>query len=165
MNLPRRGAKFCSAKCGTYYRRELKRSTVPAELTSRARWVRRSALKRPLTVDGRSASSTNSGTWATYSEALGSKHGVGIGFVLGDGIGCYDLDHCLTDGVPDSWVPDFIASIPERVIFAEVSQGGDGVHLFVEAPEGPGRKIRDGRSIERYTAGRYIAMTGRRFSI
>lgn len=162
INLLRADAIACSARCR---KRISRRPSIPAEFTSRARWVRRSALKRPLTVSGKAASSTDSRTWATYSEALVSKVGVGLGFVLGDGIGCYDLDHCLTGGVPDSWVLEFIASIPERVIFAEVSQGGDGVHLFVEAQEGPGRKIRDGRNIERYTAGRYIAMTGKSFII
>lgn len=162
INLLRADAIACSARCR---KRISRRPSIPAEFTSRARWVRRSALKRPLTVAGKAASSTDSRTWATYSEANASSAGVGLGFVLGDGIGCYDLDHCLTDGVPDSWVPEFIASIPERVIFAEVSQGGDGIHLFVEAEEGPGRKIRDGRNIERYTAGRYIAMTGKSFMI
>lgn len=165
MNIVRAGARFCTQKCRVYAHRAAKQSPFPMELTSRDRWVRRSALKRPLTVYGKSASSTNPATWSSFAEAQSSTVGVGMGYVLGDGIGCYDLDHCLVDGKPEPWVAKFIASIPERVIFSEVSQGGDGVHIFVEAPEGPGRKIRDGRNIERYSTGRYIAVTGRAFSL
>lgn len=165
MNLPRRGAKFCSQKCGTYYRRKLKRSSIPTMMTSRDRWMRRSALKRPLTVSGKAASSTDSSTWSSYADALESTVGVGLGFALGDGIGCYDLDHCFTDGVADPWVAEFIRSIPETVLFTEVSQSGEGVHVFVEAPEGPGTKVRGDRNVERYTAGRYIAVTDKVFHL
>lgn len=134
-------------------------------MTSRARWVRRAADKRPLTASGASASSTDSRTWSTFEAASESTAGVSLGFVLGDGIGCYDFDHCLIDGDLSDWARDAIASITEPVIFAEVSQSGEGVHVFIEASEGPGRKIRDGRNIERYTSGRYIAVTGNRLSI
>lgn len=72
--------------------------------------------------------------------------------MLGDGLGCYDLDH-VTDGA----ARQIIADIPERVIFLERSMSGAGVHVFVEAPEGPGRR-RDG--VERYTRARFIRVTG-----
>ena len=119
--------------------------------------------KRPVTVSGRPASSTDSRTWSDFKTASASSAGVGLGFVLGDGIGCYDFDHCLIDGKLADWAAEAIRDIPERVIFSEISQSSEGVHVFVEAEEGPGRKIRDGRNIERYTAGRYIAVTGRAF--
>lgn len=161
MNLPRRGAKFCSQKCGTYYRRELKRSGVPVEMSSRDRWMRRSALKRPLTVDGESASSTDASTWSSYSEALASAVGTGIGFALGDGIGCIDLDHCIEGGELAPWAAEVVAANPGTYI--EVSMSGTGLHIFGLRAEGPGRKIRDGRSIEVYSQGRYIAVTGKTF--
>ncbi|ALG28070.1 hypothetical protein AOZ07_03020 [Glutamicibacter halophytocola] len=88
-----------------------------------------------------------------------------MGFVLGDGIGCYDFDHCIANGRVAGWAAEAIQAIPERIIFTEISQSSEGVHVFVEAEEGPGRKIRDGRNIERYTAGRYIAVTGRIFKL
>ena len=119
--------------------------------------------KRPVTASGRPASSTDSRTWSDFKTASASSAGVGLGFVLGDGIGCYDFDHCLIDGKLADWAAEAIRAIPERVIFSEISQSSEGVHVFVEAEEGPGRKIRDGRNIERYTAGRYIAVTGRAF--
>lgn len=166
MNLPRQGAKFCSQKCGTYFRRASKRKpTFPTEMTSRNRWLRRAENKRPLTIDGKAGSSTNSQTWSSFAAASASNAGVGLGFVLGDGIGCIDLDHCFEDGALANWAKEAIESITERVIFAEVSQSGNGVHLFIEAQEAPGQKIRDGRNIERYTAGRYIAVTGNRLTL
>ena len=121
--------------------------------------------KRPVTASGSPASSTDSRTWSDFKTASESSAGVGLGFVLGDGIGCYDFDHCLIDGQLADWATEAIRAIPERVIFSEISQSSEGVHVFVEAEEGPGRKIRDGRNIERYTAGRYIAVTGRAFKL
>lgn len=77
--------------------------------------------------------------------------------MLGDGLGCYDLDH-----VSDDEVRTFAATVPERIIFAERSMSGDGVHLFVEAPEARGWR-RDG--VERYTRQRFIRMTGERITL
>lgn len=89
-----------------------------------------------------------------------SSVGAGLGFVLGDGIGCWDLDHCITDGALAPWAREAIEAIADP-LFMEISQSGEGVHVFVRAPEGPGRKIREGeRCIEFYSAGRYIAVTG-----
>jgi primase-polymerase (primpol)-like protein len=79
---------------------------------------------------------------------------------LGDGIGCWDFDHCISDGELVRWAREAIEAIPSP-LFMEVSQSGEGVHVFVSAPEGAGRKIREGgRHIEFYSAGRYIAVTG-----
>lgn len=158
IKLLRSDAKFCSTKCRVYFSRKPK---LPVEMTSRRRWVRRAANKIPLTGAGRYASSTKSSTWASFEYVSKSGVGVGLGFVLGDGIGCWDFDHCIIDGELAGWAREAIAAIAERVIFTEVSQSGEGVHVFVEAPEGPGRVIRDGeRCIEFYSAGRYIAVTG-----
>lgn len=130
-------------------------------MTSRDRWLRRDSSKRPLTVAGKSGSSTNPRTWSTFSEARASQVGVGLGYVLGDGIGCWDFDHCIVDGKLVGWAREAIEAITEPVVFSEISQSGEGVHVFVETPEGKGSKIRDGRNIEFYPSGRYIAVTGR----
>lgn len=159
LGLYRSQARTCSARCR---KRVSRRPQFPAVMTGRDRWVRRTDSKRPVTVDGLPASSTDPGTWSSFAEAKASTAGVGLGFVLGDGIGCIDLDHCVEYGELTDWAKEAIESITEPIIFAEVSQSGDGVHLFIEALEGPGRMIRDGRNIERYTAGRYIAVTGNR---
>ena len=163
MRLLRADAKFCSTKCRVYFSR--RKVSFPVEMTSRRRWVRRDGNKVPLTGAGRYASSTNSKTWASFEHVAKSTVGVGMGFVLGDGIGCWDFDHCFTDGKLADWAREALESISERVIFTEVSQSGEGLHVFVEAPEGKGRVIRDGRNIEFYSAGRYIAVTGKSFAL
>ncbi|WP_139244201.1 DNA primase [Arthrobacter alpinus] len=126
-------------------------------MTSRARWVRRADDKRPLTISGTAGSSTNSRTWATYEDAVASSAGVGLGFVLnGDGIGVIDLDHAIVDGVILPWAAEILAANPGT--FAEVSQSGEGVHIWGLLAAGRGRKIRDGRNVEFYSTGRYVAL-------
>ena len=132
-------------------------------MTEKHRWVRRTASKRPVTVGGKAASSTSADTWSAYSAAAASKAGVGLGFVLGDGVGCIDLDHCFEDGKLVSWAQEIVDRCPET--FMEVSQSGEGLHIFGLLPEGGGRNIRGGGSnVEFYSVGRYIAVTGDRFN-
>ena len=162
MNLYRGGAKTCSAKCRKRVSRRTKQAPFPVEMTEKARWIRREKSKRPVTITGRAASSTNAGTWSTFPEAAASSVGAGLGFVLGDGVGCIDLDHCITDGVVADWASSILDRCPPT--FIEVSQSGEGLHIFGLLPEGPGRNIRRGDSaVEFYSVGRYIAMTGDRF--
>lgn len=127
---------------------------LPGELTSRSRWTRCDG-KRPVMADGRPASSTKPKTWTDYGNVLEGA-GDGFGIMLGDGLGCYDLDD-----VDDADIRDFLAGVPERVIYVERSVSGRGAHIFVEAAEGPGRRqVVDGMKVERYTVGRFIRMTG-----
>lgn len=92
----RRHARTCSPRCRKALSRAA-RTTLSAELTTRDRWVRRAADKRPLTAAGMAASSTNGATWSTYKDAVASPAGVGLGFVLSDedDVMCVDLDHCI----------------------------------------------------------------------
>ena len=159
MLLVRAGSRFCSQKCGTYYRR--KRNKLPARMAAGRRFVRYSAQKVPLTVGGRAASSTNPASWTTLDKARRARVGVGVGYVLGDGIGCIDLDDYFTGDELKPWAAEIIAANPDT--FTEVSMSGRGLHVFGLLPEGAGRVIRDGRKIEVYSVGRYIALTGRRF--
>lgn len=149
-------ARFCSGKC----RVAAHRATIPAALIRRDRWIRRDETKRPLTIDGNAASSTNEATWSSYAEAKNSRAGIGLGFVLGDGIGCIDLDHVLLDGQPTDEAATFLEDYRGHHI--EVSPSGDGLHIWGTADPGPGSKrIINGISVERYTTGRYITITGR----
>lgn len=100
----------------------------------------------------------------SYAEAKKSPFGTGLGVVLGGGIGCWDLDHCIVDGELLPWAADVIAGV-EAPLWVERSMSGDGVHVFVHAPEGDAVKIRDGRNIEFYSQGRYIAVTGDRLEV
>jgi len=95
-------------------------------------------------------------------EAKESDAGVGIGFVLGNGIGCLDLDHCFTDGKLAPWAAEIVEA--NRGTWIEVSRSGDGLHIFGLIEPAPGRKIRDGqRNVEVYSRDRYIALTGKPF--
>ena len=147
-----RTPRYCATSCRVAAHRA--RPRIPAELTSRARWVRRDG-KRPITVEGRPASTTSSSTWSTYAAAKRATAGDGLGFVLGDGIACLDLDHCLVDGVPNEAAREVLARVPGA--YVEISPSGDGLHVWGTAPEQPGRK-RPG--IEAYSVGRYITVTG-----
>ncbi|QKS15695.1 DNA primase [Curtobacterium sp. Csp2] len=151
-----RQARFCSSKCRVYAHR----NPIPKAMTAAERWVRRSATKVPLTVTGSAASSTNPDTWSSYQDATASSAGVGLGFMLGDGFACIDLDHCLIDGVPNGAAARFLEQFPGSHV--EISPSGDGLHIWGTAGERPG-KIRaehDGLHVERYSRERYITVTG-----
>jgi primase-polymerase (primpol)-like protein len=142
------------------------RKTLPDELTTCDRWVRRSATKVPLTAAGMAASSTDPRTWSTHRVAAASTAGVGLGFVLSDedDIACVDLDHCLNPltGRLAPWAAAILRDA--GATYVEVSPSGDGLHIWGYATVRQGRRIRrpDGTAVEIYGTGRYIAMTGRR---
>lgn len=159
INLLRAGARFCSTRCRVADHRAKK--SIPDVMRSRRSWVRADG-KRPITVSGSPASSTNRQTWASLEEVRQSAAGNGFGFMLGRGIGCYDLDNALHDGKATSKTLELIDGIPEHILFMEISQSGRGLHIFVEAAEGPGTKQ---PGYERYTRARFIRMTGRAFRI
>ena len=155
----RAGAKFCSSAHRVAHHRA--GIDVPRELAGLHRWVRHSR-KRPIRPDGTPASSTDSSTWSSLAAAKASKVGDGLGFVLnGDGIGCYDFDHCVVAGVVSAQALGFIEQLD--AFYVEISPSGTGVHAWVYADAQPGyRKVIDGLNVEFYTQGRYLTVTGRR---
>lgn len=152
--LVRRGARFCSPKCRVYFHRNCDR--IPSRLTERDTWVRADG-KRPITTSGAPASSTDATTWTSFRAVRAAAAGDGFGIMLGDGVGCYDLDH-----VTDADAREFLAGVPEPVLYVERSMSGDGVHVFVEAPESKGWRR---GNIERYTRARFIRMTGKTLAL
>lgn len=158
--LARSDARFCSSKCRVYFSRG--RRALPSVLTGRSRWIRYSPNKVPLRVSGGNASSVDSASWSSFAEASASSVGVGLGFVLnGDGVGCYDLDHCFVDGVPSSEAVEFVKSL--KPFYVEVSPSGDGLHAWVYAEKAQGFRRRiGGLNVEFYTHGRYLTVTGNR---
>nr|WP_272924239.1 bifunctional DNA primase/polymerase [Streptomyces sp. SID5789] len=161
----RRHARFCEPKCRAAAHRA--RRSVPAELTARPRWVRRTARKVPLTVGGAVASSTDPATWSRYRDAARSSVGVGLGFVLdGDGIVVLDLDHCLDGDQVAPWAQAVLDAAAGAGCWVERSAGGEGLHVwgYGRLPGGAGRRLRLGAgTVEVYDRGRYIAVTGRTF--
>lgn len=163
IGLLRKDARYCSTRCRVAAHRATKR-TLPAALLARPRWVRWApeprngkTTKAPRTIQGGYASSTDAKTWTDYATAAGSAFGVGLGFVLnGDGIGVIDLDHCIERGAIADWASSIIEA--NAGTFMEISTSGTGVHIWGMLPDGKGQVIRDGRNIEIYSTGRYIAL-------
>src|SRR5699024_3443177 len=139
INLRRGRANTWSSRCrvGVHGMRG-KAAETRSRIYKERRWVRADG-KRPLQLSGRFASVVEPQTWHTYQEVQDGP-GDGYGVMLGDGLGCYDLDN-----VTDEQARSFISRIPDRVLFCERSLSGDGVHVFVAADEGIGwRKTIDG---------------------
>lgn len=152
--------RFCSGRCRQAAYRARRRAVDTFARTAEGRWTR-CAGKRPVTVTGRAASSTDPATWTTFAEVQASSAGDGFGVMLGGGhLACHDLDHALDGGVLKPWAREVLDGITEPVLFTEVSMSGEGLHVFVDAPEGPGskRSVGDGGH-EFYSRGRFIRTT------
>lgn len=151
--------RFCSTRCRVAAYRESKRNPFPIEMTARNSWTRCMG-KRPIQVNGAPASSTNPLTWSSFDSVKPSnviQCGDGFGIMLGDGLGCYDLDHFT-----DAEAREFIDAIVEPVLLVERSVSGDGFHVFVAADESAGTKR---GNVERYTRARFIRVTGNIFKL
>ena len=178
---PKRGRKpqYCGTRCRVAAHRERARvagyidhlatpvtlestyDAVPAELRSLDRWLRHDN-KRPMAVGGWWASSTDPVCWSSFSDAVRSAYGDGIGFVLnGDGIVCIDLDHVIVDGVVDPLVDSFIDALGD--CYVEYSPSGEGLHIwgYSDIP-GKGKVYVGGAiKVEIYPDKRFITVTGR----
>lgn len=134
---------------------------LPAELTSRARWVLWRDGKVPYCAakPQRRASCTKPDTWASFEAARAAYvpgRDRGLGFVLGDGIACIDIDHCR-----DERAEFLLETI--GCGYVEVSPSGDGLHGWTlsDATLPRCKGVLDGMNVEVYTADRYMTVTGR----
>lgn len=135
---------------------------VPAELRSRARWVRYSAKKVPLRIDGRFASVQNPSSWSDFAAASKATAGDGIGFVLaaGDGIVVVDLDHAVEDGRVLPWAQRIVDALPPT--YMERGRSGSGLHLWFRGSVPSGRRWRrDEIAVEVYSDLRYMIVGDR----
>lgn len=151
---------------------------IPAELRALNQWVVAGADKMPLTTvrtheypraDGLyNASSTAPNEWLPFEVAAheANQRGLGIGFVLSkdDPYTCIDFDVKDASNEPDpsKWThPDafhWFWDIAQRWdSFAEISRGGKGIHIWVRANIGEGRRR---KPVEVYSQERYIICTG-----
>lgn len=168
----RSDARFCGATCRKAAERARRRAEreritaeqaarIPAELTSRHRWVRHAA-KRPLRLDGKYASTIDASTWADFAAAASSRTGEGLGFVLapGDGILCIDLDHAVRDGQVLPWAACIVAELPAT--YMERGRSGTGLHLWFRGEPLAGRRIRRGEiAVEIYSDSRFMIVGDR----
>ena len=155
--LARSDARFCSTRCRVAAHRA---GVLPAELTSRRAWVRADG-KRPVTASGSPASSTDPSSWSSFAEVRASSSGDGFGVMLGGGLGCWDLDHCLEGDSLAPWAREVLDSIGSPV-WVERSVSGTGLHVFVLAVEARG--FRRG-GVEFYSRQRFIRVTGDRYAL
>ena len=134
---------------------------LPAELRERPQWALAGPDKRPRTVGGAPASSTDPTTWADFDTACAAAAAFGdqwqVGYMLhqDDPFCCIDLD------VKPDTAPNDRARF-ERIIatmdsYTERSRSGLGWHVWVRANIGTGRR-RDG--VEVYSQERFIICTG-----
>ncbi len=149
---------------------------VPDSLAELDQWIvwryeQREGGKRtkvPYQLNGKLASSTDSGTWCPFGEALEAwskdpKRWCGIGFVFSpdDPFFGVDLDDCLDDkGKPKPWAQPILERLFDT--YAEVSPGGRGIKLWGKGslPEGGvAFPMGDGR-VEIYDQARYFTVTG-----
>jgi primase-polymerase (primpol)-like protein len=166
-------ARFCSSACRqSAYRARVaaertrvaaeQASRVPAELTSRPRWVRYSARKVPLRVDGRFAAVNDPSSWSDFTAASAATAGEGVGFVLTahDRIVVVDLDHAVEDGRVLPWAQRFVDALPPT--YMERGRSGTGLHLWFRGEVLAGRRIRTGElAVEVYSDRRYIIVGDR----
>ena len=134
---------------------------IPAELTSRSRWVRHKG-KVPMRTDGRFASVKDPSSWSDYAAVAASKTGDGSGFVLtaGDGIVVIDLDHAVEGGRVLPWAQRIVDQLPPT--YMERGRSGTGLHLWFRGAVTHGRRIRRGElAFEVYSDRRYIIVGDR----
>lgn len=149
--------KFCSGACRqAAYRARKKAEGLPARMTGVVRWTR-CVGKRPITTEGRSASSTDKSTWSAFKAVYGGP-GDGFGVMLGDGLACLDLDHCFDGGELTDWAKREIDAI-KSPLWIERSVSGDGIHVFFE---GCGQSSKR-PGVEVYYHSRFIRVTGNRY--
>lgn len=115
----------------------------------RDRWT-----KVPTQVNGRRASSTAPHTWSSYADAKASTVGDGLGFALGTGFACLDLDGCVA---PDGTLSELAQTVLELNpdAWVELSVSGTGLHVWGLMDEQPGKVL---PGLEIYSRGRFIAM-------
>ena len=140
---------------------------MPPDMAMADRWLRwRLARrgdgtgKRPLRFDGAPASSTDPSTWTSLPTAEQSKAGDGLGFALGGGFACIDLDHCYDSrGHLADWAKMLLAPVAGRT-WIEISPSGHGLHIWGRCAEHKGVKVRGLMDAEAYSQGRYMTYTG-----
>lgn len=155
--------RYCSNACRQRaYRRRRRENRIPERLTRLDRWVRADD-KRPIQINGKSASTTKPATWSSFADVEKSTAGNGRGIMLGDGIVCIDLDDALRAGQPTKTAQAVLDACPGA--WVEISQSGRGLHVFGAGFERAGQRFRtaDGTGVEIYTTNRFILVTGQTY--
>lgn len=139
----------------------------PDELKAIPQWVVSDKSKIPLFQPGfqmplEKASVSNPATWMSYELALmlcESNQGLLPGFVLtaDDPYTVIDMD--VKEDTPQEHLEWFNHIVVGAGSYAERSASGNGVHIWLRANEGEGRRS-SSYAIERYSQERFILCTG-----
>ena len=149
------------------------RHFIPEELRVLRQWVlmRLEAERRkngklakvPYQCNGKTASSTNASTWASFDQVVevfdgGDYTGIGYVFTETDAYVGIDLDGCRTPktGFVEPWAQQIIEQLDS---YTEFSVSGTGFHCYVKATKPTDTKNRVG-GVEIYSSGRYFVVTG-----
>jgi hypothetical protein len=121
-----------------------------------------SPTKVPYQLGGYHAKSNDPSTWCTYAEAI-AKVGAytGVGVMMGGGLGCTDLDHCVVNGKIMPWARAIIIGLNSH---SEFSPSGTGVHILGEDIKLPGKgrkKPYETGAVELYDTARFLTFTGK----
>lgn len=132
---------------------------IPAGLRERPQWAMADANKRPWTVDGRPASSTDPSTWSDFNSVAIAAYEKGwhIGYMEheDDPFTCIDLD--VKETTSHQQIEQYQNIVTGFDSYTERSRSGKGLHVWVEGNIGKGRR-RDG--VEVYSQERFIICTG-----
>lgn len=139
---------------------------IPREMRERPLWACWDASKRPRQAikSLRIAKVNDESHFHAIDQAINRmnthKDACGIGVLLnGDGLACIDLDKCVTNGIIDPKAMSFLDVC--EVGYIEYSPSGTGLHGFGFAAPAPGRRFSyKGLSVEFYTQGRFMTVTG-----
>ncbi len=138
----------------------------PKELQRHDQWVVWKGKKIPYdpTRPHSKAKVNDPYSWGrfTQADAAYSEGGwFGVGFVLtGNGIAGVDLDKCVVDGQPNKDALKLMADLDAP--YVELSPSGNGLRAFGfsnQAITGARGQL-NGLSVELYTKGRYLTLTG-----
>lgn len=114
-------------------------------------------------------STTKPEEWASYETALKAYNEAtrpqdcGLGFLLGDGWGCLDIDNIAPNGLNPQDIDNpavYKALDLTGWGYSEISQSKTGIHCFFKLEDEPPKHHNKNKEAEIYTGGRFIAMTG-----
>lgn len=121
-----------------------------------------SPTKVPYQIGGKHARSNDRTTWSTYAEVIARVGAyTGVGVMMGDGLGCTDLDHCVVYGTIMPWARAIIIGLNS---YAELSPSGTGVHILGDDIKLPGKgrkKPYETGAVELYDTARFLTFTGK----
>ena len=116
--------------------------SIPYVLRAIGNWVIQDNKKPKNSRTGGSAKSNDPSTWSTFEDTVSgflkyNADGIGIMLTLSICIAVFDFDHVRDPetGELHPLVQEFLDMLPKGAVYTEISQSGDGLHLFFRYTE------------------------------